>query len=55
MYESSCSLCKADHEMKHGDKAKVKKVDRTMCGVYVGETGRSLNERAGEHWADACK
>ena len=43
VYESSCSLCKEDHEMKQGDRAKKKKVDMTRFGVYVGETGRSLN------------
>ena len=29
VYESSCSLCMVDHEMRHGDKAKKKKVDMT--------------------------
>ena len=45
----------APHEQKHGEKAKKKKVDMARNGVYVGETGRSLNERFGDHWGDACK
>ena len=55
LYESSCEDCKKEHSVVHGEKAKKKEVDRSRPGVYVGESGRSLSERAGEHWKDAVK
>ena len=49
--------CKDEFEesmKKDGKKSVIKKkVDMGRYGVYVGETGRSLNERAGEHFGDA--
>ena len=52
-YESSCEECRLDHVKLNGDKAGKKRVDLSRQGVYVGETGRSLHERAGEHFCDA--
>ena len=50
LYEGSCTLCNPEDACK-AKKKKTKLSDGH--GVYVGETGRSLHERAGEHWSDA--
>ena len=55
LYESSCEECRQEHVKVNGDKAGKKKVDLSRQGVYVGETGRSLHERSGEHFCDAEK
>jgi hypothetical protein len=55
LYESSCGLCKMASMEESKKKHTNKKQDLSRLGVYVGETGRSLNERAGEHWHDAVK
>ena len=46
LYESSCPLCEKKQESKE---------TKGLQGgaVYVGEYGRSIFERAGEHWHDA--
>jgi Uri superfamily endonuclease len=50
LYESVCVLCNKEVL----EKKNLSKWDefRDMVGVYVGETARSLYERAGEHWQD---
>ena len=52
LYETMCELCNkevVEGQQKPGSKWKEFK---TMVGVYVGETARSLYERIGEHWQD---
>ena len=52
LYESKYTICNpADDIKKKEDKLQNLK---TQTGVYVGETSRSIFERAGEHWRDAC-
>ena len=46
LYESSCTVCNPDVDPK-----KRRKMNE-MRGVYVGESARSIYERAKEHWAD---
>ena len=46
LYESYCTLCNPDLEDK---KVMRKKKMTEVSGVYVGESGRSIHERAGEH------
>ena len=47
LYESVCTVCNVEID-------NIKKKDiRNMNGVYVGETGRSIHERAKEHQQDA--
>ena len=47
IYESSCTLCNPEVETKKG-----RKKMNDVKGVYVGESARSMYERAQEHWAD---
>ena len=49
LYESSCTLCNPEETAKASRSKRLSDCQ----GVYVGETGRSLHERAGEHWRDA--
>ena len=49
LYESSCVLCNPEVTAKQSKKKKLSNCQ----GVYVGETGRSIFERAGEHLRDA--
>ena len=52
LYESSCTICNPEGDIrKTEDKLQILK---TQTGVYVGETYRSIFERANEHWKDAC-
>ena len=52
LYEISCVLCNPEETAK----ARKSKKLSDCQGVYVWENGRSLHERAGEHWRDAqCK
>ena len=52
LYETMCAVCnKEGVEMKQKSQSKWKEF-KTMVGVYVGETARSLYERVGEHWQD---
>ena len=48
LYESSCTLCNPEDDAK---KESVKDLNK-KSGVYVGESARSIFERAGEHHAD---
>ena len=48
LYESACVVCNGD---KFEKKSKWESF-KEMIGVYVGETSRSIFERAGEHWQD---
>ena len=48
IYESACILCNGDRF----DKKSKWEGFKEMVGVYVGETSRSMFERAGEHWQD---
>ena len=51
MYESVCAEC--NKEETGGKKASKMEEFKTMAGMYVGETGRSIFERAAEHRQDA--
>ena len=48
LYESACVLCNGDRVEKKNKWGSF----REMVGVYVGETSKSIFERAGEHWQD---
>jgi hypothetical protein len=48
LYESACVVCNGDKFEKKSKWDSFKE----MVGVYVGETSRSIFERAGEHWQD---
>ena len=48
LYESICQVCNPEEEKSARKDGKVV----SMEGVYVGESARSIYERAGEHWAD---
>ena len=50
VYESVCVLCNV--EMLERKKLSKWEEFKNMAGVYVGETARSVYERAGEHWQD---
>ena len=49
LYESSCEVCNPEEEVRARKSQKLSGRE----GVYVGESRRSLYERAGEHIADA--
>ena len=56
MYESTCEVCNPEEEPKDDDKTKkLTKYEKfkEQTGVYVGETSRSIFERAEEHRRDA--
>ena len=56
LYESVCVVCEADAEAVergNGDPRKSKRGLSSHGGVYVGETARSVFERAAEHRDDA--
>ena len=48
VYENVCVLCNAGA----GSKDEVKDLDMEVPSLYVGETSRTIQERAREHWAD---
>jgi hypothetical protein len=49
VYESECTWCNEPGSRKLADKMDLK--ERTeQANLYVGETARSISERAGEHW-----
>ena len=52
VYESECSSCNPEGSRRTSDKTGLTE-QRDTPSLYVGETSRSLKERAGEHWADA--
>ena len=47
VYENVCSICNKGAK----DKGELKDVDPLIPSVYVGETSRTVQERAREHWA----
>ena len=52
VYESECSKCNPEGTRRVADRSGLaEKGDKPS--LYVGESSRSLKERAGEHWADA--
>ena len=51
MYESFCDICNTKEQVKTKED-KLEKFKKEV-GVYVGESGRSIYERAGEHRQDA--
>ena len=48
VYENVCSICNEGA----GSKKELEKVDPLIPSIYVGETSRTVQERALEHWAD---
>ena len=50
--ESECTLCNEPGSRKKSD-ANGLKESKEQLNLYVGESGRSLCERAGEHWEGA--
>ena len=51
VYESICTLCNPSSL----DKGELKKQDGEGASLYVGESSRSIQERALEHWGAANK
>jgi hypothetical protein len=49
VYESECTLCNEPGSRKRNDKQGLKE-SKEQANLYVGESARSLFERAGEHW-----
>ena len=52
MYESECGKCNPPGSRKVADQEGLGE-KRDIASLYVGESARSLHERAGEHWRDA--
>ena len=52
VYESECSTCNPQGTRKEADKEGLAE-KRDSPSLYVGETARSVAERAAEHWRDA--
>ena len=48
MYENIC----VKYNAGAGSKDEVKSLDTEVPSLYVGETSRTIQERAKEHWAD---
>ena len=51
VYESECGKCNKPGERKEQDKESLED-KRAVASIYVGETARSISERAQEHWRD---
>ena len=51
IYESRCIECNPEKESNQKD-GKELEDSRAFPSIYVGESGRSLHERAKEHWGD---
>ena len=51
VYESECGVCNPAGSRKLADREGLAE-KRDIPSLYVGETARSIMERAGEHWAD---
>ena len=51
VYESECARCNKPGERKEQDKISLED-KREVATLYVGETARSISERASEHWRD---
>jgi hypothetical protein len=52
VYESECTLCNEPGSRKEADRESLKE-PKEQANLYVGETARSISERAGEHWEGA--
>jgi hypothetical protein len=51
VYESKCRKCNPPGSRREQDKQGLEE-RRALASLYVGDTARSLSERAGEHWRD---
>ena len=49
VYENVCALCNKGA----GAKGELTQINTNIPSIYVGETSRTIKERAGEHWAAA--
>ena len=49
VYENVCATCNPGAEAKK----QLENVDPTIPSIYVGETARTIQERAKEHWSAA--
>ena len=54
MYESECVQCNKPGSRKDSDKEGLQE-RKEQASLYVGETARSISERAGEHWEEKRK
>ena len=54
IYESECVQCNPSGTRKESDKSSLED-KREQPSLYVGESARSISERATEHWRDAEK
>ena len=52
VYESECRVCNPPGSRKEADKMGLGE-KKALASLYVGETARSVGERAAEHWRDA--
>jgi hypothetical protein len=52
VYESECARCKPPGTRRVADKEGLGE-KRDVASLYVGESARSISERALEHWRDA--
>ena len=52
VYESECRVCNPPGTRKEADKQGLEE-RRALASLYVGESARSVAERAAEHWRDA--
>ena len=52
VYERECKKCNPPGSRSSSDKEGLQE-RRDTASLYVGESARSLHERAGEHWRDA--
>ena len=52
VYESECARCNPPGTRKAKDREGLDD-SREVASLYVGETARSISERATEHWRDA--
>jgi hypothetical protein len=52
VYESECKKCNPPGSRSSSDKEGMQE-RKDNASLYVGESARSLHERAGEHWRDA--
>ena len=52
VYESECTWCNEPGSRKLADKEGLRE-RKEQANLYVGETARSISERAGEHWEGA--
>ena len=62
MYESECKSCQEQaprtpelDETQQGKDTKLNESNKIVAYRYVGESSRTLSERATDHWEDAIK